>query len=179
MDLPPAWRQNPTQVQTFSLLRRGEPAIIVDSARCIVLLLWLDHVPDVSHLMSLLSENAIQVDNRTLLFRWIDPQTLSPALIPWVVWLFRGAIVLCALGLLTRISALVAALSYNLLWSTQYVFGHAGHPRHRRYVKHREAFCQNIRRKITPEPSKIALELWHFVAGEDDPRWTRVYECQR
>ena len=108
------------------VLRLREPAVFLDSARLVVALAWLPLTPSVARVGENLV-SGVPVDNRTILLSFVDLSQLQVEHVHVAVWAFRGGLVLLALGILPRLSALVAALGYTFAWSVAYGFTHAGH----------------------------------------------------
>ncbi len=124
------WRLKRTgrpKAELVRWLRLEEPAVIVDSARLIVLLLWITHLPPLARLAAHLDHPVSLVDTRTILYRFLDTSVVEPWHLYVAAWAYRVGIVAAAVGIQVRWSAFVAAISYTFLWSTEYQYGHAGH----------------------------------------------------
>lgn len=108
------------------VLRLREPAILVDSARVVIALLWLPLTPDLVELARLI-HSGVLVDSRTVLGRLFDLSQVDPDVVVISVYVYRVAMVLFALGVLTRVTAAVSLVTYTFAWSVAYAFTHAAH----------------------------------------------------
>lgn len=109
-----------------ALLERREPAILLDSARVAIALLWLPLTPDLAEVSRLL-EGGVLVDSRTLLGRMFDLSKVPIEYVTFAVYSYRVSMVLLALGWFARVAALFSAAAYTFAWSVTYAFTHAGH----------------------------------------------------
>lgn len=102
-----------------ALLSRREPAVVLDSARVVVLLCWMRNVPDVPLVAENLRRRAPWVDPVGV-FQWIDPFLVPPGAVPVLVWAFRAALLLGVVGVGARAALAAAAVLHALLWSIAY-----------------------------------------------------------
>ena len=108
------------------LLRLREPSIYLDSARVVVLSVWLFNCPDPGPLKETLTR-ALPMASPIGIFKLIPLQSVPLWTVDVGTWAFRAAILVALLGIATRAGAAIAALCHVYLWSLQFSFGYSVH----------------------------------------------------
>lgn len=121
-------RRGRARARFTELLAWTEPAIILDSARTVVLLSWASVIPDLAGLSQALAEPSASV-LPTGIFRFVDVASLPPVALEAAAWVYRTALLFAAIGVRTRTTAAIAGFAHVFLWSAaEALLQHQGTP---------------------------------------------------
>lgn len=102
-----------------ALVALREPAILLDSARCLALLGWMRNTPDVD-LVSDYLRRGVSWSDPVGLFKWVSVLSVPPGSVSILVWTYRLALAFAIFGVMGRAASAVAAVLHALLWSIAY-----------------------------------------------------------
>ncbi|MCK6549072.1 hypothetical protein L6R52_24730 [Myxococcota bacterium] len=121
-------RRGRARARLTELLAWTEPAIILDSARTVVLLSWTGVIPDLAGLTQALADPSTSTLS-TGLFRFIEVASVPPVVFHGAAWLYQTALLFAAVGVRTRTAAAIAGFAHVFLWSAaEAVLQHQGTP---------------------------------------------------